>query len=202
MYRVFMADVDPETFLREMAAPLGAAREGEALPGVPFSLEAVANAFVMLGLLPEARAEAILAGHRAELEARGFRFGVLTGELSVRPGAHGYQESRTVRRSSLAGVPLATMAETIPVPFGDIELAVTSAVLTPGGVRLGLRASGTVDDGVPAPGRRPVRVTPGRVFSEKIQAGLSVHDDLGREYRLRPRGGGGPLPAGPGQPVS
>jgi hypothetical protein len=34
-------------------------------PGVPFSREAVANAFVMLRLLPEARAEEILAGYQA-----------------------------------------------------------------------------------------------------------------------------------------
>jgi hypothetical protein len=81
-----MGREDPEAFLRAMAAPLGAARRGGSLPGVPFSREAVANAFVMLGLLPEARAEEILAGYRRELEAKGFRLGVLTGELSVRPG--------------------------------------------------------------------------------------------------------------------
>jgi hypothetical protein len=40
--------------------------EAEAFPreGVAFSWEAVANAFVMLGLLPESRAEEILAEHR------------------------------------------------------------------------------------------------------------------------------------------
>ncbi len=67
-----------------MTAPLSSARRGQPLPGVPFSREAVANAFVMLGLLPESRAEEILAEHRPELEAKGFRMGVLTGELSVR----------------------------------------------------------------------------------------------------------------------
>jgi hypothetical protein len=75
---------DPEAFLRAMLVPLKAARRGEPLPGVPFSREAVANAFVMLGLLPSARAEDILAEYRPELEAKGFRMGVLTGELSVR----------------------------------------------------------------------------------------------------------------------
>ena len=53
-----MAREDPEAFLRAMVAPLRAARRGGSLPGVPFSREAVANAFVMLGLLPEARADA------------------------------------------------------------------------------------------------------------------------------------------------
>jgi len=40
----------------------------------------------MLGLLRDQRAEEILAEHRPALDAKGFRFGVLTGELSVRPG--------------------------------------------------------------------------------------------------------------------
>ena len=84
-----MAGEDPEGFLRVMAAPLSAARRGEPLPGVPFSLEAVANAFVMLGLLPEVRAEEILAEYRGELEAKGFRVGVLTGEVSLSSKATG-----------------------------------------------------------------------------------------------------------------
>lgn len=140
-----MAGEDPEAFLRAMVAPLRAARRGGSMPGVPFSREAVANAFVMLGLLPEARAEQILAEHRTELEARGFRLGVLTGELSVRPGAHGYQDA----------------------------LAASPADLT--------------------------RVLPGdQRLPGDIESGLSVTDDLGRTYRLRPGGWQG-SPAGPGR---
>jgi hypothetical protein len=48
------------------------ARRGEQLPGVAFSREA--------------RAEEILAGYRPELEAKGFRLGVLTGEPQGRSG--------------------------------------------------------------------------------------------------------------------
>ena len=48
-----MAWEDAEAFLREMLAPLSAARPGRPLPGVAFGREAVANAFVMLGLLSE-----------------------------------------------------------------------------------------------------------------------------------------------------
>ena len=102
MYLVSMFREDPEAFLRELAAPLSEARRGEPLPGIPFSREAVANAFVMLGLLREQRAEEILAEHRPALEAKGFRFGVLTGELSVRPGAHGFQDAQAAGRDSLA----------------------------------------------------------------------------------------------------
>jgi hypothetical protein len=113
---------DPEAFLRAMVAPLSRARPGQPLPGVPFSREAVANAFVMLGLLPGARAEEILAGYRPELEAKGFRLGVLTGELSVVPGALGYHEARAASRAGLTGIPLAVAAGPVPIAFGGTEL--------------------------------------------------------------------------------
>jgi len=93
-----MVLADPEAFLRAMVAPLSRARPGQPLPGVPFSREAVANAFVMLGLLPGARAEEILGQYRPELEAKGFRLGVLTGELSV-----ALVRSGTTRRGRRAG---------------------------------------------------------------------------------------------------
>jgi hypothetical protein len=95
---------DAEAFLRAMVAPLSKARRDTPLPGVPFSREAVANAFVMLGLLPEAVAEEILAQYRPLLKAEGFHIGVLTGELSVRPGAHGYHDALAAGRPArLAG---------------------------------------------------------------------------------------------------
>ena len=128
-----MALQDPEAFLRAMVAPLSRARRGRPLPGVPFSREAVANAFVMLGLLPGARAEEILGQYRPELEAEGFRFGVLTGELSVVPGALGYHEARAASRAGLTGVPLAVAAGPVPIGFGGTELVLTLATLTPGG---------------------------------------------------------------------
>src|SRR5213082_1458426 len=157
---------DPEAFLRAMAAPLSRARRGEPLPGVPFSLEAVANAFVMLGLLREARAEEILAGHRRELEAEGCRFGVLTGELSVRPGAHGYQDTLAASRDDLTGIPLAVAAGPTPIAFGGTELVLTWATLTPGGVKLRLRAV------IPDPGQPQIRGLPGRQMAEEITFAL------------------------------
>ena len=193
---------DPEALLRAMLAPLSMARRGEPLPGVPFSREAVANAFVMLGLLPEARAEEILAEYRPELEARGFRFGVLTGELSVSPGAHGFQDAQAVRRDSLTRIPLAVAAEPVPISLGGAELTVTWATLTPGGVRLGYRAvAGHLGSGMSGPHPRPYRVSPGQQFAEMVQAEASVTDNLGQMYRLRPVRGRGTVPSGqPGQP--
>jgi hypothetical protein len=186
-----------------MMAPLSAVRRGQSLPGVPFSREAVANAFVMLGLLPEARAEEILAGYRTELEAKGFRFGVLTGELSVRPGAHGYQDAQAAGRGDLTGVPLAVTAGPVPLPIPDGSAAaglnLTWATLTPGGAKL--RFSGTTMEGIrpPQPGRRPYVVWSSQGLAEEMRSGLSVTDDLGRRYRLRP-GGWQSGPMGAGQP--
>lgn len=71
---------DPEASLRALTAPLASAREGSPLPVVRFSLEAVANAFVILGLLPAARAGEILAAQRPELQAAGFRAGLEIGD--------------------------------------------------------------------------------------------------------------------------
>jgi hypothetical protein len=170
---------DPEPLLRAMVAPLSMARRGQPLPGVPFSREAVANAFVMLGLLPGARAEEILGQYRPELEAKGFRLGVLTGELSVRPGAYGYQDALAVSRADLTGIPLAVAAGPVPIAFGGTDLVLTLATLTPGGVKLRLRAV------IPEPGQ-PLRELPGQRFAAEVRSGLSVTDDLGRAYRLQP----------------
>ncbi|HEX4087910.1 MAG TPA: hypothetical protein VHZ33_04290 [Trebonia sp.] len=115
-----MAGQDAEAFLRALVAPLSAARRGTPLPGVPFSREAVANAFVMLGLLPEALAEEILGQYRPLLKAEGFQIGVLTGELSVRPGAHGYHDAPPARpagpRPAIAGVVTGTTDPPWPTP--------------------------------------------------------------------------------------
>jgi hypothetical protein len=196
MYFAPMVKEDPEALLRAMVAPLSRARRDEPLPGVPFSREAVANAFVMLGLLPEARAEEILAGYRPELEAKGFRLGVLTGELSVRPGAHGYQDALAASRDDLTGIPLAVAVGPVPIAFGETDLVLTGATLTPGGVKLRLRAV------IPDPGephRRSIRgrpglelaeeigfELPGQRFAAQVRSGLSVTDDRRRTYRLQP----------------
>ena len=64
---------DPEAYLRAIAAPLARVREGSPYPVARLSLEAVANAFVVLGLLPAARAEEIFIVQQPVLEAAGFR---------------------------------------------------------------------------------------------------------------------------------
>ena|SRR5216684_1415401 len=82
------AGADPESHLRLLTGEaLEDAVLGRPLAPVSIGLQAVANAFVMLGLLPENRAEAILAEHKSALEGNGFE--IRGFELTVRPGAHG-----------------------------------------------------------------------------------------------------------------
>ena len=89
--------VHPEECLRSLAAKalLWAHPDRPLFPD-SLRLMAVANAFVMLGLLPEPRAEAVLAEHRSALAREGFgdTWGVTEGELTVRPGADGYWQAR------------------------------------------------------------------------------------------------------------
>lgn len=63
---------NPEGCLRSLAAE--ALQRAPHRPLFPESLGlmAVANALVMLGLLPEPRAEAVLADHESALEREGF----------------------------------------------------------------------------------------------------------------------------------
>ena len=196
-----MVREDAEAFLRAMMAPLSAARTGQSLPGVPFSREAVANAFVMLGLLPEPRAEEILAEYKPGLEAKGFRFGVLTGELSVRSGAHGFTEAKAAGRNGLTQIPLAVAAGPVPIATDSVDLSLTWATLTPGGVRLRLRVIGPDEGRISRPLDRPYRVFPGFQLGEEIGYGVSVADNLGRRYQVR-SGGWSSRPSGrPGERV-
>jgi hypothetical protein len=77
---------DPEDCLRALTAEaLRYARHERDLLPRSLGLAATANALVMLGLLPEERAEAILGGHRAALEDQGISgpWGVDRGELPL-----------------------------------------------------------------------------------------------------------------------
>ena len=174
-----MVLADPEAFLRAMLAPLSRARRGQPLPGVPFSREAVANAFVMLGLLPAARAEEILAAQRPVLEAAGFRVGLEIGELSVGLGARGFQEARGGRADSLQRIPLAVAAGPVRCPLRGGDLIVTSATLTPEGIWL--RYCGD-----PRESDRHGASALIEEIHEKITE-LSVTDDTGGTYEV-PRG--------------
>jgi hypothetical protein len=165
---------DPEAYLRALTAPLAAAREGSPLPVVRFSLEAVANAFVVLGLLRAARAEEILAAQRPVLEDAGFRVGLEIGELSVSPGAREFQEARAAGADSLQKIPLGVAAGPVRGRLAGHDLVITWATLTPEGVWL--RYHGEAREG-DRPGARAF----GEEITEEITE-LSVTDDTGGTY--------------------
>jgi hypothetical protein len=167
---------DPEAYLRGLTAPLTSAREGSPPPVVRFSLEAVANAFVMLGLLPEAQAEETLAAQRPVLEAAGFRVGLEIGELSLRQGAHGFQEARAAGAGRLRQIPLAVAAGPVRCRLRGHDLTLVSATQTVEGISLRYH-------GVAREGDRRAFAAAGEGITEAI-AELSVTDDTGGTYRV------------------
>lgn len=122
--------LDPQECLRSLCAEaLLRAHPDRPLFPVSLGLQAVANAFVMLGLLPEALAEQILAEHRLGLEAKGFGnvWGVAKGELTVRPGAHEYWQARVAGPAGPGEVPMSVAGAGVSVlppaqvPVGPAE---------------------------------------------------------------------------------
>jgi hypothetical protein len=169
---------DPETYLRAMAAPLAWAQEGSPLPVTRFSVEAVANAFVMLGLLPAARAEEILAAQRPVLEAAGFRVGLEIGELSVTSDSRAFQEARATGANSPRWTPLAAAAGPVRCRLPGHDLTITSATLTPEGIWL--RYHGDAQEG----DRRQAGAFAQEVADEITE--LSITDDTGGTYLVPP----------------
>jgi hypothetical protein len=66
----------------------------------------------------------------------------MTGELSVRPGAHGFQDVRAAGRDGRTEIPLAIGEGPEDLALGGVALTVTRVTLTPRGVRLDFCATG------------------------------------------------------------
>ncbi len=174
--------MDPENCLRSLAAEaLLRAAPGEALLPVSLGLQAVANAFVMLGLLPEARAEAILAEHRSALERKGFGnvWGVTKGELTVRPGAHEYWESRIAGPAGLREVPLSVAAAGVHCPTSVADVCFEWVKLTSAGLHVSFHATS------PDPGGNPVAP---HLSMQQAMSEISLTDDTGHPYDLTVEG--------------
>src|SRR5215467_7219748 len=135
--------VNPEDCLRSLAA--GALQRAPHQPLFPGSLGlmAVANAFVMLGLLPEPQAEAVLADHKSALERMGLgnTWGVTKGELTVGPGAHEYWQSRMAGPGGLREVPLLVAVAGVCCPTSVAVVCFEWVKLTSTGWRLSFRAT-------------------------------------------------------------
>jgi hypothetical protein len=175
--------LNPEDCLRSLAAEaLLWAPHGPLFPE-SLGLMAVANAFVMLGLLPEPRAEAVLADHKSALERMGLgnAWGVTKGELTVRPGAHEYWQSRMAGPGGLREVPLLVAAAGVCCPTSVAEVCFEWVKLTSMGWQLSFRAT------APDPGGNPSApdVVMGQAMSE-----ISLTDDAGQSHDLRAEGVG------------
>src|SRR5215813_1397176 len=175
--------VNPEDCLRSLAAEALLWAPHRALFPESLGLMAVANAFVMLGLLPEPRAEAVLADHKSALERMGLgnAWGVTKGELTVRPGAHEYWQSRMAGPGGLREVPLLVAVAGVCCPTSVAEVCFEWVKLTSTGWQLSFRAT------APDPGGNPPApdVVMGQAMSE-----ISLTDDAGQSHDLRAEGVG------------
>jgi hypothetical protein len=170
--------VNPEDCLRSLAAEaLLWAHPNRPLFPMSLSLMAVANAFVMLGLLPEPRAEGILADHKSALERKGLgnTWGVTKGELTVRPGAHEYWQPRTAGPGGLREVPLLVAVAGVCCPTSVAEVSFEWVKLTSTGWQLSFRAT------APDPGGNP----PPHVVMDQAMSEVSLTDDAGQSHALR-----------------
>ena len=177
--------VNPEECLRSLAAKalLWAHPDRPLFPD-SLRLMAVANAFVMLGLLPEPRAEAILADHRSALEREGFGdvWGVTEGELTVRPGTDGYWQARMAGPGGLREVPLLVAVAGVCCPTSVAEVCFEWVKLTSTGWRLSFRAT--------APDPDPYRNSPAPDAMGRAMSEISLTDDAGQSHDLRAEGVG------------
>lgn len=168
--------VDPEACLRSLTAEtlLRAERDRPLFP-LSLGLMAVANAFVMLGLLPEPQAEAVLAELRLALERKGFRnvWGVTGGELTVRPGAHEYWLARSAGPAGLREVPLSVAAAGARCPTSVADVCFEWVKLTAAGWRLTFCATAPDPGGdLPAPD----------VAMRQAMSEISLTDDTGHPF--------------------
>ena len=170
--------MDPESCLRSLTAEalLWAYPQGPLFP-VSLGVMAVANAFVMLGLLSEPLAEAILAEHRSALERQGFgdSWEVTKGELTVRPGAHGYWQSRTAGPAGLREAPALVAAAGVRCPTSAAEVCFEWVRLASAGLRVSFQVTAADPGGNSPPADAAMR----RAMSE-----ITVTDDTGRSYEL------------------
>jgi hypothetical protein len=169
---------DPEVYLRAMISPPGLAGEGSPLPVVRFSLDAVANAFVVLGLLSAVRADRILAAQRRVLEAAGLS--LVTGELSVSLSTRGLHEARIAGTDTLQRIPLAVAAGPVRCRLRRHELVFTWLTLTPEGLWLRYHGDARDSDGDSAP--EAARAIAGEIAEDITE--LRIADDSGRTYRV------------------
>jgi len=178
--------VEPEECLRSLADEALRQAEGGALVlHGTLGLRAAANAFVLLGLIPERQADKVLGDYQESLQARslGTAWGLTEGELPVHSGAGDVWAAHVAGPSPLPDVPqaMAPAAASFPATISGLkgDLRFDWVKLAGSQWRVSFRAS--ADD----PGGEPDR--PSVVMREAL-AMLMVTDDTGHRYRPRVEG--------------
>jgi hypothetical protein len=166
--------VAPETYLQLMARDLAAARPPWQLRVHATSIQAVAHAFMMLGLVSAEAAETAMTQARRALGLHG----VGGSEHRPWPGPVGdYWNMRAQRRHALAWIPRAVAVGALRLPVPAARLRCAWFRMARAGVRFQVQAA-AVGQQPPSP--------PAMVLGR-----LSAADDAGRPYRLRWDGGRG-----------
>ncbi|HEY2639159.1 MAG TPA: hypothetical protein VGI66_04660 [Streptosporangiaceae bacterium] len=165
----------PESHLRLLAGQaLVRAGPGDEFLVASAGLVAVANAYVMLGLLTEPEAEAVLNAVGKALTARG-----LPGSrVSIRSGADGYWRLRSRGRDGLSWMPRAVAVSPVRLAAGSSDVRFEWLRLGRAGVRFQVRATAAGE-------RLPPR------HAGQALAGLSLADDAGHRYQMYWDGGSG-----------
>ena len=140
-------------------------------------LQATATVLVMLDLIAEDQAEAMLQAHRRSLDELGIsERGVSIGELTLRPtSAHRFQAARRRPFESLVHRPASVAVPGARVSFLEFDLSIDWLVVAPGGVR----------------GRGTISTRDGRLLPMRDpEVSVPCVDDNGRRYDLQLTGVG------------
>ncbi|HTX81267.1 MAG TPA: hypothetical protein VME44_03775 [Streptosporangiaceae bacterium] len=157
-----------ESYLRDLARNAHKkATAGADSEAAPFRLQAVAHAFVMVGLLSSAAADEVLTEASDEFEAHNHA----NIQPPLRPGAAEYWRLRDDRPDRLSWIPRAIAAGPLRIRTGSAELRVEWLRLSDAGMRFQAEAS-TTDAGL---AERHV----GLVLTD-----LALADEAGRSYQL------------------
>lgn len=157
-----------DSYLRHLARDaLEHAKTGADCEVAPFRLQAVAHAFVMVGLLSSAVAVEVLTEVGDEFRARNRA----SAQLQLWPGADEYWRLRNDRPDRLSWIPRAIAAGPLRIRTGQAELRVEWLRLSDAGMRFQAEAR-TADPGL-------AERHAGLVLTD-----LSLADEAGRNYQV------------------
>jgi hypothetical protein len=170
-----VVEAAPESHLRLLAEQaLAQAEPGDEFLVASAGLHAVANAYVMLGLLTESKADAVLEPASEALTARG-----LPGSwLSIRSGAHDYWQLRSRGRDGLSWIPRAVAISSAHLAAGSADVRFEWLRLSHAGLRFQVQAT-AAGEGLP------------QRHAGLALADLSLADDAGHPYQMYWDGGSG-----------